>query len=168
MDGLPNDGLQTYINNLFSVIKTNAKVVDPRLSLCAYEAKLYFPDAHWIILYRSPVDTCRSWLERRTWENNEHHRIRPIEGWLDSDEDVYKAAWTWNTMYRLCLASMTDKFEFWYADDDLDRVENSGPKTYLMDGPGEAKVWEQCGDTLLTLDELRANRPRPVYDWYCG
>jgi hypothetical protein len=168
MDGLQNDGVQTYVNNLFSVIKTNARVVDPRLSLCAYEAMLYFPDAHWIILFRSPVDTCRSWLERRAWENNAPHRIRPIEGWLDWDEPAYKAGWTWNTMYRLCLANMTDKFEFWCADDDLDRVENKGPGTYYMDGWEQEIVWDQCADTYQRLCELRRDVARPVYDWYMG
>jgi hypothetical protein len=148
--------------------KQQLRVVDPRLSLVLPFAQSMIFDAHWIILFRNPVDTCRSWLERRTWENNEHHRIRPIEGWLDSDEDVYKAAWTWNTMYRLCLANMTDKFEFWYADDDLDRVENKGPGTYKMESWERQVISDLCHDTENQLDSCRDDAPRPVYDWYMG
>jgi hypothetical protein len=148
--------------------KQQFRVVDSRLSLVMPFAKFMIFDAHWVILFRSPVDTCRSWLERRTWENNAHHRISPIEGWLDSDEDVYKAAWTWNTMYRLCLANMTDKFEFWCADDDLDRVENKGPGTYRMESWERMLILDQCDDTHHILKKLRRDVDRPVYDWYMG
>jgi len=168
--GFTNVVVNDYIATMKSEVIDGNNIVDARLSFIMPLVLDWFPGANWVIVYRSPVDTVRSWLERGGWHNAEtrHDKLHPLGGWLDIDELAYMGAWTWNVTYRMILAATSDKFEYWNCDRDLDVRLNTGPDTYELDSWGTEAIWDECSNVYNELERLRRDCVRPVFDHYQG
>ena len=132
-------------------------LVDARLSYIMPLAMEWWPDARWIIVFRHPFDTCRSWIERGYYKDghmtDNNRFFRPRWNWWDDLPRADKLGWKWNEHYRQILDHDNGTFEYWYADNDLDSVENAGQRTYELTEDDKDGIEEYTYKTWLDLME---------------
>ena len=135
-------------------IKNRGGFVDTRLSLNMELAMQWWPEAHWVIVYRYPMHTIYSWKNRG----------EGLWGLPDDRDWVEVLAKRWVMHYESIIFADPGNFEYVCADEDLRLVLNKQEhQTPNLDKADMEIISDVCRETLTTLEENRYFQPRPLF-----